>query len=104
MTYTPNIVQPIDQNAYHFSEELMQLISKIYSSNKEEANDSFWGLIDYFKRGSATNEEHEFLVMNNDNPIVELLNALRCSNLEEPYELLRQTVEQVVVRLQCRRT
>ena len=39
-------------------------------------------------------EEHEFLVMINDNPLVYSLNAL--DKNPEPYKVLRQTVGQVV--------
>ena len=95
MTYTLNIAQSTDQNAYRFSDWLMQIISNVYSSDTEVASNSFQTLIDYFTAGSATAEEREFLVMTNDNPLIYLLNALQNSN-PELYELLRQTVGEVV--------
>ena len=98
MKYKLNIVQPVDQNAYNaynFSEELMQLISGVYSTNIEVASANFDAIVRYFAKGFATAEEVDFLVMTNDNPIAYLLYALEDSN-PGPYAFLGKMVDQVV--------
>lgn len=77
-----------------FSEILSTLISNIYSTNSTVANDNFIKLVNYFAEDKSTAAERDFLVMTNNNSIVDLLSDLK----ENPkhYELLRMTVGKVV--------
>lgn len=77
-----------------FSDVLMNLINGVYSENNEFASRSFKLLIDYFKMGCATDREIDFLILDNNNYIVKLLNDL--ISQPEAHELLRSTVGKVV--------
>ncbi len=77
-----------------FSDTLMNLISDVYSRNTEVANKSFSILVQYFKKGLATAEEVNCLIMTNQNYIVKLLSDL--SDQPGPYKILRSTVGKVV--------
>lgn len=77
-----------------FSEELMDLIIGVYSTDTQFANESFEFLINYFQDGYATEEEINHLRSTNNNRIVELLDQLNKESIA--YKLLRSTVGQVV--------